>query len=63
MPNHGATRERQPNRGWAWTLPNGLGVRAEVRVREFLTEAGFDVPAGLGHHAVAQLSTLSWQAD
>ena len=39
-----------------------LGERAEARVREILTAAGLDVPAGLGHHTVAQLSTPSWQA-
>jgi len=35
---------------------DGLGGRAEERVREILTGAGLDVPAGLGHHTVAQLS-------
>ncbi|MFF5139202.1 PaaX family transcriptional regulator C-terminal domain-containing protein [Streptomyces sp. NPDC013157] len=42
---------------------DGLGERAEERVREILTAAGLDVPAGLGHHTVAQLSTVSWQAE
>jgi phenylacetic acid degradation operon negative regulatory protein len=40
---------------------DGLGEHAEARVREILTAAGLDVPAGLGHHTVAQLSTPSWQ--
>ncbi|MEJ3747829.1 PaaX family transcriptional regulator C-terminal domain-containing protein [Actinomycetes bacterium KLBMP 9797] len=42
---------------------DGLGGHAEERVREILTSAGLDVPAGLGHHTVAQLNTPSWQAD
>ncbi|HUR06763.1 MAG TPA: PaaX family transcriptional regulator C-terminal domain-containing protein [Nonomuraea sp.] len=42
---------------------DGLGGRAEARVREILTASGLEVPAGLGHHTVAQLSTPSGQAD
>lgn len=42
---------------------DGLGERAEERVREILTAAGLDVPAGLGHHTAAQLSAVSWQAE
>ena len=41
----------------------GWASAPKRRVREILAAAGFGVPAGLGRHIVAQLSTLSWRAD
>jgi phenylacetic acid degradation operon negative regulatory protein len=40
---------------------DGLAGHAEARVRDVLTAAGVDVPAGLGHHTVEQLITAPWQ--